>query len=105
MKARTKKKLKNKKKVVFGRVVCLAVKKSMTLGEVVSKHPESAEVMARYGLHCIGCHVASWETVEQGARTHGLDGKEIDKMVSEINKAVGPGKAGKRAKAKKTRGK
>lgn len=64
------------------------INKSMTLGEVVEKFPESAEVMMNYGLHCIGCHVASWETIEQGALGHGMDEKEIEKMVNEINEKI-----------------
>ena len=64
------------------------ITKEMTLGEVVSRFPESAKVMLSYGLHCVGCHVASWETLEQGAKAHGLDDKEVDKMVGEINKTI-----------------
>ncbi len=64
------------------------INKSMTLGEVVEKFPESAEVMMNYGLHCIGCHVASWETIEQGALGHGMGEKEIEKMVNEMNERI-----------------
>ena len=64
------------------------VNKKMTLGEVVQKFPKSAEVMMKYGLHCIGCHVATWETVEQGAKAHGLGDNQIEKMVDDINKAI-----------------
>ena len=64
------------------------VDKNMTLGEVVQKYPKSAEIMMKYGLHCIGCHVAAWETIEQGAQVHGMDRKEVDKMVEEINSAI-----------------
>ena len=64
------------------------VTKEMTLGEIVSRFPESAQIMLSYGLHCVGCHVAAWETLEQGAKAHGLDEKEIDKMVKEINKEI-----------------
>ena len=68
------------------------VNKSMTLGEVVEKFPESAEVMMNYGLHCIGCHVASWETIEQGAQAHGLSEQQIKKMVDEINQTIAKSK-------------
>ena len=64
------------------------INKSMNIGEAVSKHPESAVVMMAYGLHCIGCHVAAWETIEQGCKGHGLKDKEIDEMIDEINKAI-----------------
>jgi|TARA_B100001964_G_C14045925_1_gene514774 hybrid cluster-associated redox disulfide protein len=61
------------------------ITKNMTLGETVSKYPESAEVLLKYGLHCIGCHVATWETLEQGAMAHGMDNKKLDDMLKELN--------------------
>jgi len=61
------------------------INEKMTLGEVVEKYPKTAEVMLNYGLHCIGCHVATWETIEQGAYSHGMDKKMLNKMVSEMN--------------------
>lgn len=64
------------------------INKDMTLGEIVSKYPVAAEVMFKYGLHCIGCHVATVETLEQGAKTHGLGDKQIKEMVEEINKRI-----------------
>jgi hybrid cluster-associated redox disulfide protein len=60
----------------------------MTLGDVVSKYPETAMVMYKYGLHCIGCHVATWETIEQGCRAHGISDKDIDKMIEEMNASI-----------------
>ena len=64
------------------------VDKNMTLGQVIQKFPESAEIMMGYGLHCVGCHVAAWETIEAGAKAHGMNEKKIDKMVKEINEAI-----------------
>ncbi len=61
------------------------VTKDMTLGDVVQKFPESAEVMFKHGLHCIGCHVAAWETIEQGAEVHGVN---ADTLVKDINVAI-----------------
>ena len=40
----------------------------------------------KYGLHCIGCSVATWETVEQGAKAHGIDGKKLEDLLEELNK-------------------
>ena len=64
------------------------ITKKMTLGEVVTKFPQAAEVMLKYGLHCIGCHVAAWETVEEGCKAHGIPDKDIDKMVKEMNAII-----------------
>ena len=60
----------------------------MKLGDVVAKHPEAVPVMLEYGLHCIGCHVAAFETIEQGALAHGLKEEDIKKMIEKMNKAI-----------------
>ncbi len=62
--------------------------KDTTLGEAVSKYPETAAIMLKYGLHCIGCHVATWETIEQGASGHGLTGAQIKDMLADMNAAI-----------------
>jgi len=64
------------------------ITKDMTLGEVAAKYPGAIMVLFKYGLHCIGCHVATYETVEQGAMAHGLSDKEITQMVEEMNKSI-----------------
>lgn len=64
------------------------ISKDMRLGEVVSSFPEAVPVMLNYGLHCVGCHVASFETIEQGSKAHGMSEGEIEKMLEEMNKAV-----------------
>lgn len=64
------------------------ITKDMTLGEVAAKYPGAIMVLFKYGLHCIGCHVATYETVEQGAIAHGLSEKDIKQMVEEMNKSI-----------------
>jgi len=62
------------------------ITEKMSIAEIIESKPEAAEIMMKGGLHCIGCHMASWESFEAGAKAHGLDSKKIKKMVSEINK-------------------
>ena len=64
----------------------LTITRDMTLGEVIRKYPASAAVMMEYGLHCIGCHVAEWETIEQGCQAHGLSKEDLDKLMDDLNK-------------------
>ena len=64
------------------------VKKQMMIGEVLEKYPETAMVMMNSGLHCIGCHVAVSESIEDGARAHGMSDEQIDKMVEDMNKSA-----------------
>lgn len=63
-----------------------SINKFMTFGDLLESYPEAAWVLARYGLHCIGCHIGFMETIEQGARAHGLNDEDIDKMIEELNK-------------------
>ncbi len=64
------------------------ITKKTKLGEVVEKYPEAVEVMLKQGLHCVGCHMAAFETIEQGAKAHGMDDKEIKELLEKMNKAI-----------------
>jgi hybrid cluster-associated redox disulfide protein len=37
------------------------------------------------GLHCIGCHMSAYETIEQGCLAHGFSKKEIDDLIKKLN--------------------
>lgn len=58
------------------------VTKEMSIIEIVQNHPKSLEVFAKYGMGCIGCAAARFETLEAGAKVHGVDPQV---MVDEIN--------------------
>ena len=53
--------------------------------EAVKSHPEIMEVFAEYGLGCIGCMAAHFETIGQGAGAHGID---VDALIEDINKVI-----------------
>lgn len=64
------------------------VKRDMIMGDIVGKYPPAVEVMLGYGLHCVGCHVNAFETLEQGCRGHGMSDEDIEEMLKEINTAI-----------------
>ena len=64
------------------------VTKKMLIGEIASKYPQAVEIMFRHGMHCIGCGMTVYESLEQGCMGHGMSGEEIDRMVEDMNKAV-----------------
>jgi len=64
------------------------IKKDMMIMEAIQKFPKTAEVLMENGIHCIGCIAASGETLEQGLKAHGMDDKDIDKVIKEMNEAV-----------------
>lgn len=61
------------------------ITKDMLISEVVERYPQVAEIFLEYGLHCVGCHVSHFETIEQGAKGHGMLDEEIEMMVDDAN--------------------
>ena len=64
------------------------ITEDMTVGDVITKWPEVAEILGKYGLSCIGCSVNTMEAVGVGARGHGMSDEEIDSMLKEANEFV-----------------
>jgi hybrid cluster-associated redox disulfide protein len=65
-----------------------SITKKMTFQEAMLVDQIAGLIFLKYGLHCIGCHMAADESIEDGARAHGLDNKEISKMINEINDKI-----------------
>lgn len=63
----------------------VTLEKDMNLKDLLNKYPESARVFAAYGIGCLGCALASYETIEQGINAHGID---IDDFMKDLNKLV-----------------
>lgn len=61
------------------------ISKDDNIASIVEEHPEMIGIFMQYGLHCIGCHLSMFETIEEGALAHGLTNREIKKMIDEIN--------------------
>ena len=61
----------------------------MTIEEIFSSFPHKsqrlAQEMTNFGLHCVGCHAATWETLEAGMLGHGMDQGSMDKLVANLN--------------------
>ena len=64
------------------------IKKTDTLGKVMTEFPEVAPVLAGAGLHCIGCHVSTYESVEDGCKSHGMKPKEITGLLKKANERI-----------------
>ncbi len=64
------------------------INKEMGFSEVLQKYPQTASIMLKYGLHCIGCHAAAFETIEQGCIAHGMNEEDIKKMLKEMNQSL-----------------
>ena len=58
------------------------------LMHVLEESPRAAELLTEYGLHCLGCYFSELDTVETGARIHGMTEDEITDMITEINQQL-----------------
>ena len=55
------------------------------LNELVYVNPEAAEILFEAGMACIGCGMASQETIEQGCLAHGMRKKQIEQLLKKLN--------------------
>ncbi len=75
-----------KKKTIKTKVKKDLVTKDMTFSEIMEKHPDAANVLFNSGMHCIGCGMAMYESLEQGCLAHGMNKKQIDDLIKKLNK-------------------
>lgn len=52
---------------------------------IFEESPRAAELLAEYGLHCVGCYFSENDTLQIGGQMHGMSDEEIDEMIGEIN--------------------
>lgn len=62
-----------------------AITRDMTFFEVMRTYPGAVKVLQKHNLGCVGCMGAQNESLEQGARAHGLD---IEILLKDLNAAA-----------------
>jgi hybrid cluster-associated redox disulfide protein len=55
--------------------------KDMSILEALQAHPQAKEIFKKHGMACLGCMGAMQETIEGGARMHGID---LDALLAEL---------------------
>lgn len=63
----------------------MSITKDNKIEEVVTEYPETMMVFMKHGLHCVGCHVSAFESIEEGAMAHGIN---VEALVSDLNKVT-----------------
>ena len=65
------------------------INRHMTIEEILGLFPYKAQRLSQEitnaGLHCVGCHAATWETLEAGMLGHGMTQEAIDRLVDRLN--------------------
>ena len=64
------------------------ITKDTTIGEIVEKYPQVVDTLTSFGVHCVGCHVSPFESLEMGFKGHGLDDAKIVEAVNKLNEVI-----------------
>ena len=60
----------------------MEINKNMTIKNVLAVDRGIANILMASGMHCLGCIMASGESLEQACAVHGID---CDQLVATIN--------------------
>lgn len=58
------------------------VTKDTIISDIMMNAPESAPLFQSIGMHCMGCALATGESVEQACNAHGVD---VDEFLAKLN--------------------
>ena len=58
------------------------IDKGMTIEAILRTDMALADVLMESGMHCLGCVMASGESLEQACAVHGID---VDELVVRLN--------------------
>ncbi len=63
----------------------MEITKDTGIMDAVQAHPEILPVFMEYGLGCVGCMAAHYETIGEGAGAHGIN---VDAFIQDLNAAL-----------------
>jgi hydroxylamine reductase len=55
----------------------------MLVGEIIAKHPSTAQFLMDCGMECIFCPASQMESLGEACAVHGIDGDEICAALNE----------------------
>jgi len=61
------------------------ITREMPIQQIVRQYPQTVRVFFSHGLMCVGCAIAQFESLEQGALAHGID---VDALLADLNAVV-----------------
>ena len=59
----------------------MKIEKTTTIGEILEKAPEKADLLLEAGMHCLGCPASQMETLEEACEVHGIDADEASRKI------------------------
>jgi hybrid cluster-associated redox disulfide protein len=62
----------------------VAITPEMRIGDALAQYPQTLKVFLSHGLMCVGCAVARFESIRQGADAHGIDLEALMKDLNQV---------------------
>ena len=60
----------------------IEVNKDTVIGGIIGQAPQAFVMFQAIGMHCMGCAMASGETVEEACEVHGVNADEFIKSLN-----------------------
>ena len=60
------------------------ITKDTIIADILSIAPDAVPILQSAGMHCLGCAMASGETLGQACEAHGVDADELVAKISAI---------------------
>ena len=64
------------------------ITKDTTIGDIVDKYPQVVDTLTDLGVHCVGCHVSPFESLEMGFKGHGMSDQQVNEAVIKLNEVI-----------------
>lgn len=62
------------------------ITKKTQMSKILEENEKAAEILFEAGMGCVGCSMAMHETLEDGCKAHGMNDKEINKLMEKLNR-------------------
>ena len=59
------------------------------IGEIVTKYPETVDILLSIGMHCLGCPASRAESLQDACAVHGIPAEQV---IEAINNRIAEGK-------------
>lgn len=79
----------NAKKVRIDGLPWVKLDPKIKMSDLTLQYPELIEPLTYgYGLHCVNCMIAEFDTLEEGAVIHGIEGEDFKEMIDDLESII-----------------
>ena len=52
------------------------------IGEIVTKYPETVDILLSIGMHCLGCPASRSESLQDACAVHGIPAEQVIEAIN-----------------------